>query len=256
MSNYTKTTNFLAKDSLPEADSAKIIKGSEFDVEFNALQTAVNTKADLASPALTGVPTAPTASAGTSTTQLATTAFVTTISNSLGTIASQNANAVTITGGTITGLSSALPVESGGTGTTTSTGTGNTVRATSPTLITPNLGTPSAGVLTNCTGTVNALNAGIGVNQTWSSVTRVSGTSYTNSTGKPILAMVSIGCALAGSGTATTVVGGVTISSISYGSNATGSNAPYSLSFIIPNGSSYSVTVTSGCSIGTWAELR
>lgn len=78
MANYTKTTNFLAKDSLPENDSGKIIKGSEFDTEFNALQTAVNTKADLASPALTGVPTAPTASDGTNTTQLATTAFVTT----------------------------------------------------------------------------------------------------------------------------------------------------------------------------------
>lgn len=76
MSNYTKTTNFLAKDSLPENDSGKIIKGSEFDTEFNALQTAVNTKADLASPALTGVPTAPTATAGTNTTQLSTTAFV------------------------------------------------------------------------------------------------------------------------------------------------------------------------------------
>ena len=77
MSNYTKTTNFLAKDSLPENDSGKIIKGSEFDTEFNALQTAVNTKADLASPAFTGVPTSPTASAGTNTTQVATTAFVT-----------------------------------------------------------------------------------------------------------------------------------------------------------------------------------
>ena len=76
MSNYTKTTNFLAKDSLPENDSGKIIKGSEFDTEFNALQVAVNTKADLASPALTGVPTAPTATAGTNTTQLSTTAFV------------------------------------------------------------------------------------------------------------------------------------------------------------------------------------
>jgi hypothetical protein len=76
MSNYTKTTNFLAKDSLPENDSGKIIKGSEFDTEFNALQVAVNTKADSASPALTGVPTAPTATAGTNTTQLSTTAFV------------------------------------------------------------------------------------------------------------------------------------------------------------------------------------
>ncbi|MBK7625726.1 MAG: S-layer family protein [Bacteroidales bacterium] len=42
-----------------------------------ATQTALNLKAPLASPALTGVPTAPTAVAGTNTTQLATTAFVT-----------------------------------------------------------------------------------------------------------------------------------------------------------------------------------
>ena len=56
-----------------------------------------------ASPALTGVPTAPTANAGTNTTQIATTAFVTAVAGSLGTLSSQNANAVAITGGTITG---------------------------------------------------------------------------------------------------------------------------------------------------------
>jgi hypothetical protein len=39
--------------------------------------TADNLKANIASPALTGTPTAPTAAAGTNTTQLATTAFVT-----------------------------------------------------------------------------------------------------------------------------------------------------------------------------------
>jgi hypothetical protein len=78
MANYTKATNFLAKDSLASGDPAKIIKGSEFDVEFNALQTAVNSKANTISPALTGTPTAPTASAGTNTSQLATTEFVTT----------------------------------------------------------------------------------------------------------------------------------------------------------------------------------
>jgi hypothetical protein len=118
MSNYTKTTNFLAKDSLPENDSGKIIKGSEFDTEFNALQTAVNTKADLASPALTGVPTAPTATAGTNTTQLATTAFVTTGINALGTMSTQNAASVAITGGTITGITD-LAVADGGTGSST-----------------------------------------------------------------------------------------------------------------------------------------
>ena len=46
-----------------------------------AQQTALNLKAPLASPALTGVPTAPTATVGTNTTQLATTAFV--IANSV-----------------------------------------------------------------------------------------------------------------------------------------------------------------------------
>lgn len=42
----------------------------------NELTAAMDLKADLASPALTGVPTAPTADPGTTTTQLATTAFV------------------------------------------------------------------------------------------------------------------------------------------------------------------------------------
>jgi len=49
----------------------------------------------------TGVPTAPTATAGNNTTQLATTAFVTTAVGTLGTMASQNANDVAITGGDI-----------------------------------------------------------------------------------------------------------------------------------------------------------
>jgi hypothetical protein len=52
----------------------------------------------------------------------------------------------------LTGLTTALSVVQGGTGVTTSTGTGAVVRATSPTLVTPLLGTPTSGVLTNCTG--------------------------------------------------------------------------------------------------------
>jgi hypothetical protein len=50
------------------------------------IQTQFTAKADLASPALTGTPTAPTAAAGTNTTQLATTAFVKAeIANDIGT---------------------------------------------------------------------------------------------------------------------------------------------------------------------------
>ena len=77
MSNYTKATNFAAKDSLPVGDANKKVKGVEIDNEFNAISNAISTKADLTSPEFSGTPTAPTAVAGTSTTQIATTAFVT-----------------------------------------------------------------------------------------------------------------------------------------------------------------------------------
>lgn len=255
MSNYVKSTNFYAKDALSSGNPDKIIKGAEIDDEYNNIATAVSTKADLNSPTFTGIPLAPTASAGTNTTQLATTAFVTTVVNTLGTISTQNANAVAITGGTITGLSSALPVASGGTGSTTSTGSGANVLATSPTLTsptltTPALGTPSSVVLTNATGTANALNAGIGVNQTYQSLTgsRAGGTTYTNSTGKPILVIVTPTGQAADIGA---YVDGVWLCRSSNNNNF--QNIP--VSFIVPNGSSYYITVSAG-SIGIWVELR
>lgn len=76
MSNYVKSTNFASKDSLPTGDPLKIVKGTEIDTEFNNIATAVATKADTNSPTFIGTPSAPTASSGTNTTQLATTAFV------------------------------------------------------------------------------------------------------------------------------------------------------------------------------------
>jgi hypothetical protein len=59
MSDYTKTTNFTAKDSLPSGDSGKVIRGSEFDTEFTAISTAIATKANIASPTFTGTVTIP-----------------------------------------------------------------------------------------------------------------------------------------------------------------------------------------------------
>lgn len=76
MANYTKSTDFASKDALLTGDPNKVVKGSEIDDEFDNIQTAVNSKADANSAALTGTPTAPTASSGTNTTQIATTAFV------------------------------------------------------------------------------------------------------------------------------------------------------------------------------------
>jgi len=76
MSNYTKATNFTAKDSLTTGDPGKLIKGSEIDAEYTAIATAITSKADTASPTFTGTPLAPTAVSTTNTTQIATTAFV------------------------------------------------------------------------------------------------------------------------------------------------------------------------------------
>ena len=77
MSNYTKATNFATKDTLPTGDSNKIVKGTEIDNEFNSIAGAISSKADIASPTFTGTPAGPTATSGSNTTQLATTAFVT-----------------------------------------------------------------------------------------------------------------------------------------------------------------------------------
>lgn len=76
MANYVKSTNFTAKDTLVSGDPLKKVKGTEIDVEFNAIATAISSKADAESPTFTGTPVAPTAAPGTNTTQLATTAFV------------------------------------------------------------------------------------------------------------------------------------------------------------------------------------
>ena len=78
MSNYTKATNFASKDALSTGNPAKVIKGTEIDAEYTAIASAISSKADSNSPTLTGTPLAPTASAGTSTTQIASTAFVAT----------------------------------------------------------------------------------------------------------------------------------------------------------------------------------
>ena len=129
-------------------------------------------------PTLVGTPAAPTAVLGTNTTQIATTAFVkaeigaTSVNSfSAGTTGFTPSTAST---GAVT-LSGTLAASNGGTGITSlgagvatflgtpssanlaaaltdETGTGSAVFATSPTLVTPALGTPASGVLTNATG--------------------------------------------------------------------------------------------------------
>ena len=77
MSNYNLQVTWSGKDALSDSDPDKVISGSDFNTEFTAVKTAVNSKANLngsASETFSAV----TAASGTSTTQVATTAFVTT----------------------------------------------------------------------------------------------------------------------------------------------------------------------------------
>jgi len=76
MSNYTIAVSWSGKDALADSDANKVISGADFNTEFTAVQSAVNTKADLAGSA-TQAFSATTASVGTNTTQVASTAFVT-----------------------------------------------------------------------------------------------------------------------------------------------------------------------------------
>ena len=136
MSNYTKTTNFTAKDSLVSGNPSKVVKGSEIDAEFTAIETAVNSKSNTASPTFTGTATIPTAA----------------ITN------------LTFGGTPITSTAAELNVLDGITSTVTelnyTDGVTSAIQAqidakaalNSPVLVTPDLGTPSAGVLTNATG--------------------------------------------------------------------------------------------------------
>lgn len=78
---------------------------------------------------------------------------VTSVAASVPAFLSISGSPVTTSGTLAIGLSgTALPVLNGGSGTTTSTGSGNVVLSTSPTLVTPALGTPASGVATNLTG--------------------------------------------------------------------------------------------------------
>ncbi|MBD0725480.1 hypothetical protein B6A10_09845 [Flavobacterium sp. L1I52] len=81
-SDNTLTTNLTAETAARTAADVTLqtnIAAVQADVDANeaAVTNALNFKAPLASPALTGTPTAPTATVGTNSTQIATTAFVT-----------------------------------------------------------------------------------------------------------------------------------------------------------------------------------
>ena len=106
--------------------------------------TSVGSSGQVLTSSGTGAPTWTTVSGGGGGT-------VTSVNVSGGTTGLTTSGGPVTTSGTIT-LAGTLAVANGGTGVTTSTGSGNNVLSTSPTLVTPILGTPTSATLTNATG--------------------------------------------------------------------------------------------------------
>ena len=76
MSDYNLQIAWSGKDALGDTDPDKVVSGGDFNTEFLAVKTAVNSKANLAGSASQAF-VATTATAGTNTTQVATTQFTT-----------------------------------------------------------------------------------------------------------------------------------------------------------------------------------
>lgn len=54
MADYTKATDFAVKDGLTTGNPLKVVVGTDLDNEFNALATAIATKADIHNETHTG----------------------------------------------------------------------------------------------------------------------------------------------------------------------------------------------------------
>ena len=113
------TTAFVQGEKLsPDFTGTPTANNASYNDNSTRIATTAFVQGEKLSPVFTGTPTAPTAAITVSSTQLATTRFVTNWTNAMPTMSQQNANAVAITGGTISGITP-LGLAAGGTGAST-----------------------------------------------------------------------------------------------------------------------------------------
>lgn len=114
--------------------------------------------------------------------------------------------------------------------------------------------TPST--IQGCGGQALAAMSSIGYSQTWSAPSRSFGTTYTNTTGRPIFVVICV-TPPGTNGYVNVVVQSVTIAILGVTSGAA-SSVPATACFIVPAGATYSSSVASGSTPGLqyWAELR
>jgi hypothetical protein len=124
---------------------------------------------------------------------------------------------------------------------------------TFPNATTQDASPASLGFQTSAQVTTAINSSSLGIGQTWQTVTRTSGVTYTNSTGKPILVNVITSVNNTSGNGATITVDGVLVSSTVGLAGGIGLAQNVTQSAIIPNGSTYVITSASGY---TTVELR